>query len=373
MTTVSTTMGRSAASGRDDQLRRFLLGMAALVAVAVIVGGGTRLTESGLSITEWNVVSGILPPLDVTVWLDEFEKYRRTVQYRDLNQGMTLDDFKVIYLWEWSHRMIGRVIGAAYLAGFAWFWWRGTYDRRAPLFGQLLGVGLLIALQGAIGWWMVYSGLFDRVNVAPYRLAIHLTLACVIFACLIWLAQSRQVLAQSRQALARSREVLAHRGAGTSWHARGPLLIVAVIFLQIFLGALVAGNRAGYVFQTWPTMDGVLIPSTLFEITPLWRNMFENAALVQFLHRLAAYALLAIALANVVIWQRGHSGARGGASLLFVLVCAQAGLGIATLLTGMNLLVALGHQAGMLVVLIAALRHAHDCLRPQALAATPSA
>lgn len=359
MTTATTTMGRSAAIGLDDQLRRFLLGMAALVAVAVIVGGGTRLTESGLSITEWNVVSGILPPLDVTVWLDEFEKYRRTVQYRDLNQGMTLDDFKIIYLWEWSHRLIGRVIGTVYLAGFVWFWWCGAYDRRQPLFRQLLGVGLLIALQGAIGWWMVHSGLFDRVNVAPYRLAIHLTLACIIFACLIWLAQSRRAPA--------------HRSPLSARQTLGPLLIVAVIFLQIFLGALVAGNRAGYVFQTWPTMDGALIPATLFEIVPWWRNIFENAGLVQFLHRLTAYALLALALANAAIWQRGNSGAPGGAIVVLILVCGQAGLGIATLLSGMNLLVALGHQAGLLVVLIAALRHAHDRSRPQAFAATASA
>lgn len=335
--------GRASQSQMLEAVRRFLLGVAALVALAVIVGGGTRLTESGLSITEWNVVSGSLPPLDATVWLDEFEKYRRTVQYRDLNQGMTLDDFKTIYLWEWAHRLVGRVIGVVFLGGFLWYLWRGAYRFNSSLGRRLFAIGLLIALQGAIGWWMVSSGLFDRVNVAPYRLAIHLTLASVIFAMLFWTAL----------------------GLNDGWLQNErrfqpkPAWLVGTIFVQIFLGALVAGNRAGYAYQTWPLMDGALIPLTLFEMSPLWRNFFENAALVQFIHRLMAYALIVAALINVIQCQRRDAVLTPSAFALLIGILAQACLGIATLLTGMNLAVALCHQAGLLIVLMLALRHAH--------------
>ena len=331
-------------AGKLEPVRRFLLGVAALVAIAVIVGGGTRLTESGLSITEWNVVSGILPPLDATVWLDEFEKYRRTQQYRELNLGMTLSDFQSIYLWEWAHRLIGRVIGAVFLIGFVWHLLRRAYAFKSRLGLRLFSIGLLIALQGGVGWWMVRSGLFERVNVAPYRLAIHLTLASVIFALLYETALSLKSPAG--------------RAPLTSHWPRALLL---GIFVQIFLGALVAGNRAGYAFQTWPLMDGAFIPPTLLQMEPWWRNLFENAAMVQFLHRSTAYALLIAAVIQVVIllWQNAKTQA--SALRLLVVLLAQAGLGIATLLTGVELVVALLHQAGLLIVVMVALQHLDQC------------
>lgn len=326
--------------GATENLRRFLLAMAALVAAAVIIGGGTRLTESGLSITEWNVVSGILPPLDPTVWLAEFEKYQHTVQYRQLNVGMTLEQFKAIYLWEWAHRNIGRVIGAVFIAGFAYHGFARTYRFKAPLGLRLLGIGALIGLQGAVGWWMVTSGLFDRVNVAPYRLAIHLTLACFIFACLF--ATAFQL-----------------KAGGIEKTAGRPLvlMLVVIVFVQIFLGALVAGNRAGLVYQTWPSMDGALIPPGLFDMEPLWRNFFENAALVQFLHRGLAYLLLIAAGLNALHVKRTAPPLFPSAFALFLALVGQASLGIFTLLSGVNIVIALCHQAGLLIVLMLALRH----------------
>ena len=359
MTTA--TLARPSVHGHlQSHVVSFLLGAAALVALAVIVGGGTRLTESGLSITEWNVVSGILPPLDATVWLDEFEKYRRTVQYRELNQGMTLGDFKVIYLWEWAHRIIGRVIGLWFLGGFLFFWWRGAFATGDRLFRRLLLIGLLIALQGAVGWWMVNSGLFDRVNVAPYRLAIHLSLACFIFACLVATAHQLRHGAKAPE----------QRATAGPW----PRLLLAVIFLQIFFGALVAGNRAGYAYQTWPLMGDSFIPATLLEMTPLWRNLFENAALVQFIHRMTAYALVFLAAVNLsAAVRQGRGSVTGSAVILTIAIACQAGLGIATLLSGMNILVALAHQAGILVVLTLAIRHAQDCRGSYTLAASPRA
>lgn len=341
--TVAT--GKRVARSPHEELRRFLLGVAALVAIAVIVGGGTRLTESGLSITEWNVVSGVLPPLDTAAWLGEFDKYRHTIQYQELNQAMTLEDFKIIYLWEWAHRIIGRVIGGAFIAGFLWHLWHRTYRVSDPLFRRLLGIGLLIGLQGAVGWWMVRSGLFDRVNVAPYRLAIHLTLACAIFALLF----STALRLKEKRALPSLR--------ADPW----AIGVVALVFLQIFLGALVAGNRAGYAFETWPLMDDRFVPPTLFELEPWWRNLFENAAFVQFAHRMTAYALTALAFLNLF---RRNGAAKPTAAGLALAVTVQASLGVATLLSGVHILVALAHQAGLLVVVMMALRHLHAASSP---------
>ena len=260
----------------------------------VLVGGATRLTESGLSIVEWKPVTGALPPLNQEQWTQAFEGYKTIPQYRELNAGMSLAEFKTIFWWEWSHRLLGRVIGIAYLLPFLWFLWRGALsaDLRRRLW-LIFGLG---ALQGAVGWWMVASGLSQRVEVSHYRLATHLVLALFIFAAIVWtlrrLADRPPVAASARLKI-------------TS------VVLLALTFVQLYLGALVAGLRAGKVYNTWPDIDGGFIPSAarlLFD-TPWWRNLFDNALTVQFEHRMTAYALFALAILHAV--RRGSLAGRG--------------------------------------------------------------
>jgi cytochrome c oxidase assembly protein subunit 15 len=262
-------------------VRLWLYAVAALVLAMVLVGGATRLTESGLSITEWKPVMGVVPPLSQNAWQAEFEKYQAIPQYREMNRGMTLDAFKTIYWWEWTHRLIGRVIGVAFLLPFLWFLWRGWVG--PGLRGRLWFIFGLGALQGAVGWWMVASGLADRIEVSQYRLATHLVLACVIYVALIWTAQR---LGE------RPAAPLPSRIRATAF---GLLILVLA---QIYLGALVAGLRAGYIYNTWPLIDGALVPDAarLFLDKPAWRNVFENTLTVQFDHRMVAYAIVICAL-----------------------------------------------------------------------------
>ncbi len=266
-------------------VRTWLLAVAALVFAMVLVGGATRLTESGLSIVEWQPVSGALPPLSAAEWQAQFDKYKTIPQYQALNPGMSLDAFKTIFWWEWTHRLLGRLIGAAFLLPFLWFLLKGRIEPRLrPGLWMLFGLG---AFQGAVGWWMVASGLADRVEVSQYRLAFHLTLACLIYVALLWTAQG-----------------LAPR-SGTAVPARlrsSAKLLVALVLLQIYLGALVAGLRAGLLYNTWPLIDGGLVPapSQLMFNAPWWRNFFENPLTVQFDHRMVAYALLAAVMLHAV-------------------------------------------------------------------------
>src|SRR5580704_17839578 len=266
-------------------VRIWLIAVAALIAVMVLVGGGTRLTECGLSIVEWKPVTGALPPLNEVEWTRAFEAYKTIPQYRQMNAGMSLGEFKTIFWWEWSHRLLGRVIGIAYLLPFLWFLWRGAVsaDLRRRLW-LIFGLG---ALQGAVGWWMVASGLTQRVEVSQYRLATHLVLALLIFAAIVWtlrrLADRPPLSASTRLKI-------------TS------LALVTLTFVQLYLGALVAGLRAGKIYNTWPAIDGGFIPSAtrLFFDTPWWRNLFENALTVQFEHRMVAYALFVLALLHAL-------------------------------------------------------------------------
>src|SRR5581483_6527861 len=262
-------------------IRAWLFAVAALIAVMVLVGGATRLTESGLSIVEWKPVTGAMPPLSKSEWDQAFEAYKLIPQYRQLNAGMNLSDFKTIFWWEWSHRLLGRVIGAAYLVPFLYFLWRGgmAADLRRRLW-LIFGLG---ALQGAVGWWMVASGLSERVEVSQYRLATHLVLALLIYAAIVWTL---------RRLGERSPPVAIARLKITS------AALVVLTFVQLYLGALVAGLRAGLVYNTWPEIDGGLVPSheRLWFDVPWWRNLFENALTVQFEHRMTAYALFALAV-----------------------------------------------------------------------------
>ncbi len=334
-------------------IRRWLYAVAALVLAMVLVGGATRLTESGLSITEWKPVMGTLPPLGESGWQAEFEKYQAISQYRELNAGMSLAQFKTIYWWEWAHRLLGRLIGAAFLVPFLWFLWRGSIEPalRAPLW-FIFGLG---ALQGGVGWWMVASGLADRVEVSQYRLATHLVLACVIYVALIWTTQR---LDQSRPVAA----PLAAEGRAAARLRFTAVALLVLLLAQMYLGALVAGLRAGTIYNTWPLIDGSLLPhaSALFSDAPLWRNFFENPLTVQFDHRMLAYAIVIFALWHAldVVWTVKRGPARTGALVLAGSVVLQASLGVATLLLRVPLSVALAHQALAMLVLTAAAVHA---------------
>jgi cytochrome c oxidase assembly protein subunit 15 len=336
------------ASIQDRQLnaiRTWLLIVAALVVATLIVGGATRLTESGLSIVEWKPVTGVLPPLTETQWVAEFEKYKQIPQYRELNRGMSLSQFKTIFWWEWGHRLLGRVIGIVFLIPFLFFLWRGWIGKRLrwPLFG-LFALG---GIQGAVGWWMVSSGLTERVSVSQYRLAFHMTLACVIYAAIVWIVARMQP----------SDAVVAPPRLRAS-----AMVLLVLTLLQIYLGALVAGLDAGLTYNTWPHIDGALIPSSerLWFETPLWRNFFENALTVQFNHRMLAYLLLLLAL-----WQSWDTGriradrtTRAYATLFVLLLVIQAMIGIATLLYAVPLAMALLHQAMAILLLTVAVLHA---------------
>lgn len=315
----------------------WLYGMAALVFAMVIVGGATRLTDSGLSITEWQPLLGAIPPLDESHWLEAFEKYKTIPQYQLLNSHMTLEEFKTIYWWEWSHRFLGRFIGVAFLVPLVAFWLLEAVPRRlAP---RLLAIFALGGAQGALGWFMVMSGLSERVSVSQYRLAAHLTLATLIFGAILWVAYG---LNEPARRIARS--------------AVPSLLLVGLVVLQIFVGGLVAGLDAGMGYNTWPLMDDAWIPSGLGAMEPWWRNLFENALTVQFDHRLIAYVLLAAAVLNAVLTE---PRLRSSALLLLVAVAAQAAIGIWTLLAHVQIHVALTHQGGAMLVLAAALWHLH--------------
>jgi cytochrome c oxidase assembly protein subunit 15 len=323
-------------------VRIWLWVVAALVAATVIVGGATRLTGSGLSITEWRPISGILPPLDEAGWQTEFERYRAIPQFLAVNPDMTLAGFKFIYWWEWTHRLLGRLIGFAFLIPFAVFWARGMIDR--TLSWKLGGLFVLGGIQGAIGWWMVASGLSGRIDVSQYRLAIHLTLACLILSAIVAIATSLQGIRHAVRSTA-------------YWGAAG---LVVLVLVQIFLGALVAKTGAGLTFNTWPLMDGRFIPTAeqLFTIAPLWRNFFENVMTVQFDHRMVAYVLFASSLLHAIdAYRTGPDPVAAQASIIFALVTAQAVLGVVTLLQASPLPLALAHQAGAVLVLVAATVH----------------
>jgi cytochrome c oxidase assembly protein subunit 15 len=333
--------------------------VAGLVFATVLVGGATRLTESGLSIVEWQPVTGAIPPLGEADWQAEFAKYRTIPQYERLNRSMSLDEFKTIYWWEWGHRLLGRLIGAAFLLPFLWFLWRRSIDRGLGL--ALAGIFALGAVQGAVGWWMVASGLTERVSVSPYRLAFHLTLACIIYAALACTADRK--LFASAAIFANASTQAARAPRRLRWSA---CALLALVIVQIYLGALVAGLRAGLIYNTWPLIDGSFIPSaaSLFFDQPLWRNFFENALTVQFDHRMVAYGLCLLALVHAV---DVHRYARGeplatGAGFVAVTLLVQAGIGIMTLTRGVPIETALLHQAMALIVLTGATLHAARAL-----------
>jgi cytochrome c oxidase assembly protein subunit 15 len=323
---------------QSSAVKWWLISVAALIAIMVLVGGATRLTESGLSIVEWKPVTGALPPLSDAEWTKAFEGYKTIPQYRELNAGMSLAEFKTIFWWEWSHRLLGRVIGAVYLMPFLFFLWRGVLS--AALKRRLWLVFGLGALQGAVGWWMVASGLSQRVEVSQYRLATHLVLALLIFAAIVWTL---------RRLTDRPRSPATPRLKITG------MALLVLTFVQLYFGALVAGLRAGRVYNTWPDIDGALIPSAarLWFEQPWWRNLFDNTLTVQFEHRMTAYALLTLALLHAIDTVRSRAGANVvvGAWWLVAAIALQATLGILTLLRQVPIDLALAHQAVAILVL----------------------
>lgn len=326
-------------------IRVWLLAVAALIVVMVVVGGATRLTDSGLSITEWKPVHGVIPPLSDADWQEEFAKYQKIPEYELINKGMTLAEFKGIFWWEWAHRFLGRFIGIAFFVPMVWFWARGQVP--GWLKPRLVGLLLLGGLQGAVGWWMVASGLVDRVDVSQYRLAIHLTLACAILAAIVWTATGLKV---------RTRGVRSAAPPGARLAAGAFVLLVLA---QIFLGGLVAGLDAGMTYNTWPLMDGALVPSGLLFQEPWWINAFENTLTVQFDHRVLGYVLVVFALIQWAIIARRapESTCVWRVAGLALLVSAQAAIGIATLLLVVPLMLALLHQLTATVVLWTAVVH----------------
>jgi heme a synthase len=317
-------------------LRGWLLFLILLVFAMVMVGGATRLTESGLSITEWDLVTGTVPPLDDAGWQSAFELYRQSPQYALTNRGMTLADFQTIYWWEWAHRELGRFIGLVYAAGFFWFVGRRSVPLRTAL--TLAGVGVLLAAQGVAGWIMVASGLKPGMTaVAPLKLTLHLELAAFLFAALIAL------FVRLGGAI---REPASGARVFAAW------VLVVLVFLQVALGGLVAGYNAGLLYSTWPLMGGQLVPSGLGMIEPVWRNVLENLTTIQFNHRLGAYVLSATILAyGFGMLRRGDRRARERATLMALLVVLQVGLGIATLIQAVPTWLALAHQAVAMILL----------------------
>ena len=346
--------------GARRGIRAWLVGIFLLVAVMIVVGGLTRLTDSGLSITEWKPVTGALPPMSEADWAVEFDKYKASPEFQLQNSAMGMDEFKTIFWWEWGHRQLGRVIGLVWAVGFIGF----LKARAIPAgwTGRLLGLGALGGLQGAIGWWMVSSGLKGAmVDVASYRLATHLGLAFVILGLCAWYVF---LLGRSETDLMQARRVGERKLVGLSTG------LMHFAFLQILLGALVAGIDAGRGFPTWPDMNGQFFPADAFYVPGgggVWHAFFENPGLVQFMHRMAGYLLFAF---GVVVWLRGRKSAHGATRAAFhgvmAMMVGQVVLGIVTVLTAAHMHIAITHQIGAVFLWVLIIRARHLAMFPVA-------
>ena len=345
MTTLALAGGdRMPAQNRAVAIWLAIVGV--LVFLMIIVGGATRLTDSGLSITEWKPIVGAMPPLNDADWQDAFAKYQQIPEYHRVNKGMSLDAFKSIFWWEWGHRFLGRFIGLAFALPLGVLWLRGAIRR--DLTPKLLGVLALGAIQGGAGWYMVRSGLVDRIDVSQYRLALHLGIAFAILGSIAWLVLD----------LVRGTSGETARASLTP--TRVAPILAGAVFLQILLGALVAGLKAGLAYNTWPDMNGALVPAGLAELSPWYLNLFENVTAVQFNHRLMAYLVAALALWTAwSLLPSPGSAVRSSGLLLAAAVLAQIGLGIWTLLSAVPLPLGLAHQAGAAIVFILAISHWH--------------
>jgi cytochrome c oxidase assembly protein subunit 15 len=327
---------------RPRAIAWWLFAVAALVFAMVVVGGITRLTESGLSIVKWEPVSGALPPLGDAAWQAQFDAYRASPQYRLVNAGMTLADFKSIFFWEYVHRLLGRVIGLAFALPLLWFAWRRAIPRGYGW--KLVAILVLGALQGAIGWWMVASGLVDRPEVSHIRLAIHLLTALTILSACLWVGLDLSALARHPQARP------ARMPTAGIW-------ALSALVLQLMYGAYVAGLDAGFAYNSWPKMGAEWFPSDAPWSTPLLANFADNPIVVQFIHRWLAW--IVAAAVGVLAWTAWSRGRRGHAAALMLAVGLQIMLGIATLLSGVDLPLAVSHQAMAVILLSTVLASAH--------------
>jgi len=320
----------------------WLLFMACTVFVMVIVGGATRLTESGLSMVNWNPVTGTLPPIGDAEWTQEFNNYKTSPEYRLKNAGMSLEEFKGIFYWEWGHRLLGRLIGVFFALPFAWFWLRGKIPEGYK--AKLIGLFLLGGSQGVLGWYMVMSGLVDEPAVSHYRLTAHLMLALFIFAALLWTA------------LSLLRPHPTGRAGSSGWLMKTTAI---VLVLQLGMGALVAGLKAGLIFNTWPLMGDRFVPQGLMAIEPWWRNFIDNAITVQFDHRMGAYVLTALVAA--IFWQlrQADKAIVRAVQLLAGSMLLQMGLGVIMLLKGVPVSWGTAHQGGGVLVLAALINLMH--------------
>ena len=330
-------MANAASPIAPGWVRWWVLGLCVLVVVMVLIGGATRLTDSGLSITEWRPVTGALPPLSEAHWAAEFAKYQQSSQYKMMNYGMSLEAFKSIFWWEWGHRLLGRTIGAYLLLPLLFL----TFTRKldAGKIKRLWLIGVLIGVQGFIGWWMVASGLVNRVSVSPYRLATHLAVALIILALawrlfLLWDTASKE------------------QGASKNPLLRWPVMLTGLVFFQMILGAFVAGLDAGRSHTDWPTIDGRLFPGQYAALEPFWRNLFENTQAVQFNHRMVGYLTAGAAL--FVAWTFRRTAHRKWAASAGPMALLQAVLGIVAVLTASPLWIGLLHQAGALALFLLA-------------------
>ena len=326
----------------------WLLAVAAVILGMITVGGLTRITGSGLSITEWDPIVGVLPPLNDAQWHEAFAKYQRIPQYIHENAGMGLAAFKGIFWWEWAHRLLGRLLGVLFLVPFLWFAWTGAIRRTEwPRMVALFALG---GLQGLVGWWMVQSGLETRVSVSQYRLAIHLGVALILLVAIVWTA-----LEYLRRAPPDAlRASTSPQGGGGKW----AFVIVALVYIQMLLGALVAGLHAGLLYNTWPSMDGRLMPEDAFAQRPWWINFFENPGTAQFDHRIGAYI---VAVSVFALWWRERGRLQGLARVsgnaLLHLTLFQVALGIATLLLQAPEMLAAAHQLTAALLLCTAVWH----------------
>jgi cytochrome c oxidase assembly protein subunit 15 len=358
------TMPTASHDRASTRIAHWLFACCAVLFVLIVVGGITRLTRSGLSIVEWRPIDGILPPLTEAQWLAEFDKYRQTPEYLQVNRGMSLDAFKGIYWWEYIHRVLGRLLGLVFLLPFVWFWLRDVIG--GVLRWKLAGIFVLGGLQGAMGWYMVQSGLVDDPRVSHLRLTAHLTIAFLIFAAMFWVGLD--LLRAARGDDAPTVEA-------APWLRRLALAVLACVFMMIVTGGLVAGIRAGMAYNTFPLMNGRFVPPEIMMLEPWYLNFVNNMATVQFDHRLFAWALM---LLVPILWigSRMHDlpvSARRAATALLVATAMQVALGITTLLLRVPVALGAAHQGGAVIVFAASLWVAHEYARRRATRAATSA
>ena len=329
------------------QIRAWLICLSVLLVFMILVGGLTRLTDSGLSITEWKPILGAFPPVTEQAWDLEFEKYKLIPEYILQNSGMLLSEFKIIYWWEWGHRQLGRIIGLVWFLGFSWF----LVSKKIPVgwTGRLLTLGALGGFQGAVGWWMVSSGLSNNMlDVASYRLATHLGIAFIILGFILWYTLILDLSEADLLVRLRTRDQSIYSKSTGLMH---------LIFLQILLGALVAGIDAGRNYVDWPLMAGGFLPPDLFALEPMWRNFFEDDGLVQFIHRMSGYVLF---LFGIYVWFRsrksGNSQVRNAISLVMLIIFLQMTIGVITVMYSAPWHIAIFHQFGAIVLWYAIIR-----------------